>query len=449
MFQDAEEATFTNDLVGPWTSAIKKAADTPVGRLIAPFAKVNLNSMVYKLERIPIVNFSVAKSRRELFSLDPAVRQRAIGKLSFASSSLTALGGWLHSMDSITGTPPRGGHKWRFYEQSGHLPSSIKVGDTWVEYRAETPVGGILNLVANSALLIDAMDGTDPQMNSDIGQAAISLVAELYNPEFLTDSLTMLVDAVKAGDVKGAKAAMSLGANVASTFAPYSSFARSLNRSFEANKGKKEVFTPHSPLNSFVNKMMDIYAPWLLTPKLNILGQEIRHKDGLGPDILSPFGVRYEEDKNPVITEMDRLGQGASFYKSINTFQEADLVKVEADDAVTYSTVGYTVTDPRNGDPIRLDPAQRNELIQATAGLHLGKGNTLEDLLAKVMKSSSYKNAPDKAKGAIIQEIISGYRAMGTMYFVTKGGKEDHPRQKVFIKTMERRAKALLEEFAE
>lgn len=416
MYKDAEYNTFTNDVEGPILKTLENASNSPLGRLIAPFAKINLNTMSYKLERIPGLNLTLKKSREELLHSDPQIRQKALAKLGFTSTLMYGLATQLLGTDSITGVGVNDKSKFKIFEQSGRLQGAIKVGDDWIEYRRETPMGGILSMFADYAQIRDAADGTNDKYLEDTLSAYASILMEAYNPEYLTESVGELFQAMTQGDAKKVRNVL---AGVAESFAPYSGFFRNAMRQATAEGGiKRETTNPGDFVETILAKLKNIYAPQMNAVKKNILGYPMHHKTGLGPDIASPFGINQETD-NPVIQELARLA-GAHHLVNPKT-------AIEFDNQLDDSFISVTMPPKslkRNiggvaNQSVRLDLNEYSDLIEYTSGRakEFG-GNTLEKTLSGMIKSDSYKSAPFRMKGIMVKRIIEAYRAQGTAAYL-------------------------------
>lgn len=437
MYKDAEDATLTGDVEGKTMKALLSLGETPLGKIISPFAKINLNAMNYKLERIPGLNLLMENYRAEWNNIDPQIRQRARAKMGFASSTMAGLGMWLHGSDSITGTGPKDSKKWQLFEQQGRIQGAIRIGDEWVEYRKETPFGSILSMVADIAELNDVTDGNE-LMVADFAAATTSIVASIYTPEFLVDNGSKLMEAMAKGDVSSAQKLIGMGAEIATTFAPYTALARQANRQLtESGAIKRETNDPTSIYETMKNQIFNIYAPDSLAVKRNILGAPIYHKHGLGPDLVTPFGVS-TETQNPVIQELARLS-GTNNIVNPNKLdrEEAGL----GDEFITVQMPPRAINKNIGGESVAmpLRPAEYEKLVQYTSGNHPAfRGKTLEKALAKEIGSRRYKSLPMKEQGLIVSKIIREFRKDGTeLYMAENSGdlKDSANKVKNVIKT--------------
>lgn len=420
MFKDAEYNTFTNVPQGKLLGTLDSfSRDNPVISLISPFARTNINSLNYRMERIPGVGLLTASLKKEMNSASPAVRQRVLAKQTFAATAMVALGGYLHSRDAIIGSGPANSQRWKFFDQAGYQRNSIRVGDTWVEFRNETPLGGILSLVASVAELNDIND--DEAMTSDYGLVATSIVGQLVNPDYLTSSLGELMYALTTEDANKAKSIIETGGSVASQFLPYSALIRGVQRELvEGGMIKREVADPNGAFGGVIstlqNQILGIYQPNALAMRRDLLGNPMMHKHGLGLKLISPFGAM-DENKNPVIQELakltgkSKLVVGAPKFGGQSGF-DSDFITITMPPRV----VSRKVAD--RDQKIKLTPDQYEKLVQYSAGIHPKVDKTLEQTLSDTFKSDTYKKSSFRSQGVIVKEIINTYRRVGKSLFL-------------------------------
>ena len=420
MFRDAEYNTFTNTPTGSIAGTLDRfSRENPVVNLISPFARTNINSLTYKLERIPGVGRITDTLKKELNHVSPAIRQRAQAKQAFAATTLIALGGYLHSRDAIIGNGPTQSERWKFFDQMGYQRNSIKVGDEWVEFRSETPLGGILSLVASLAELRDISD--DEEMVQDFGLVATSIVGQVFNPDYLTSSIGDLMSALANNDAKSAKDILNTGASVAQQFLPYSALIRGIQRELvEGGMIKRETQDPNGVfgglVNTFQNQVLSIYQPSALAVRRDILGHPMKHKHGLGMAIISPFGA-LEENQNPVMQELAKLSGSTKMVTTAPKFGDqggfdSDFITIQ----MPSRTIELGVADRTQKK--KLTPDQYEQLVRFSAGVYEGSQRTLEDTLKQVFSTDGYKKSSFRAKGVIAKEVINSYREVGKALFL-------------------------------
>lgn len=430
MYHDAEVATFTNEVQGPVLKSLSTAANTPLGKLVAPFANVNLNVMSYTLQRVPVARWTLKQSRQEIFSSNPEVRQRASAKMLLSSGTLGSLAFYLHSKDAIIGSGTTNNDKRRFMEANGYQVGSVKIGDNWVEYRKETPVGAILSFMADMAALTDALPEDEQYVVDDLGKMLVATVSQLYNPEFLTDSVAQLSEAFVNPDKKAGKAAMEYGAKTATSFLPYSAAFRHFNRAFGDGE-KSETYTPASILNTTMNQINEIYRPYLNATKRNIIGQPIMHKQGLGHQIINPFGVT-PESKDPVTKELARLADVGNVVgdikgsrplgKSGSTMESKDI------GLGVFKMPPKSIVDPMTRETVKLSTSDYEKLVLYVAGVDFEEtenglkakaltSKSLQHKLKDIIEKPYYKNKSDALKIDMLKTMINGYKQMGITKF--------------------------------
>ncbi len=461
MYKDAEYSTFTKDIPSikttkngkvtttvPLTAKLQDISNVPVMKLVAPFAKININNMLYKFERIPFVRQLMPDIRANLNSLDPAVRQLQEGKMVTASVIVGGAAAYLHSSDAIIGSGPKDSSKYKIYEQAGRLRDSITITNhttgkvSQIEYRRETPIGGILGFVADMADLTDMVMGTNDQIIADTTAVGMSIVAQLYNPDYLTSSFSTLFEAMAKGDVNSASTVLGkVGGDIALQFAPYAGAARAYNRNLtEAGSLKRETFNPADMLNTLTNRVKDIYMPSKLPFKRNILGDEMKHKAGLGPQIISPFGTQ-EQSSNLVIKELARLAGADNVIDPQTKVGKLTIPDNFINVTMPPKTIKVTVAGLEVERSLNMEEYEK--LVLYSAGKITGERGeqTLEDTLSKIMQSRDYQKMSFMAQGSIVNEIISEYRSIGKEIFVSEfiTNEEDfHKATKVFEKVLEK-----------
>ena len=425
MYKDAEYATLTNDISkGTLSRSVSDAATgTALGRLVAPYGKTNLNAMMYKFERIPVINLLLKDARANFNSVDPVVRQQQIGRTAFASTLMTALGVTLHSQDAIMGSGPKDSKKYKMYEQAGYQRDSIRVGDEWVEFQRETPMGGILSLVADLADLTDMVNGDNDQYIHDVHSVAVSMIANIYNPEFLTSNVSKLFKAMADGDVKAAKQLTNATASMFTQFVPYMGLNRDITRAFrEGGDIKREAFNPASAMDTFMNRVMSVYAPSSLAVKRNVLGDQMMHKTGLGPDLLSPFGMSKQTD-DPVMQELARVSGAEHIVNpklqikkesgEVSRFEgKSGFIDIPMPPKVLRVGTGQMAIDTR------LSLAEYEQLVIMSSEPTSSGGKDLRGKLSEVFARPSYKSMSLKAQGHMAQKIIAGYHKVGKAKFM-------------------------------
>lgn len=420
-YNESAYNTFTNKVSGQYIDSIKKFGETPLGKLIVPFMNTNLAAINYRLERVPGFNLFLNKYRSELMSSNPLIRQKAISKSLFSGATMSSLAFYLHSQDIITGNRKIDYGRGRVLDVAGRPQNSIKIGDTWIEYKRETPIGSILGMFADIADLIDVDDNRNPDLAQNLSTAAVIIASETFNPEFFTDSISDLITALKEGNVEGARNLINYTANIGTSFAPYSGFARALSKQFKTNQA--ETFNPNSVWETLVAQIKSIYLPEEFSvPKRDILGTPIPVKAGLGPDFISPIGY-VEESKDPVYKELARLsGAGDEFsLKNIETISDSEVSTTLGYLNLNMPSKSLRYNKFATGREVRLNLKQYEELIRFSSGTHENfKGPSLKDTLANLFKNNKYKNLPNSNKIMITHKVITAYQRIGREMFLAK-----------------------------
>ena len=423
-YRVGEEATFTRNVEGEISEMLYSfSKDNPIVNMFVPFARTNINVMGSTLERIPIARNFIGSYKNKINSVDPAIRQQAKAQGEFTTTMIAGLGVWLHSQDIITGTAPTKQGRWQMYEQAGYQPSSIRVGDKWVEYRPETPQGAILRLVADIAHLHDLADGENPEFVNDATAAAMVSVMELYKPEYLLDFVGSLFDAFGAEDSSTVDRLLRVGTGVAGSYSPWSGASRMIMRNYtEQGKFKREVYDPTSIMNDMWNQILNIYNPEQLAMKRNFIGHPIEHKIGLGEFIGSPLGT-VEMSSSPVIQEMARLTSASDRVLPKNLVGDVSGQQVTDTPIRPFTMPSRIIQIPGaegNLSSIRLRPAEYEKLVLYSAGIHpdIPKQNNLENTLKGVMKTRGYKQANDVVKAAMMRDVVEAFQQAGRDLYI-------------------------------
>jgi len=427
----AATQTFTNDIKNETLQKIAEFSSTPLGKLIAPFAHTNMNVLTYRLERIPGLNFLLSNYREAINSPVAAIRQKAQAKHFFTSSLAASTVYFLHSNDLITGDAPQKSSKLATMQSLGRQANSIRVGDKWLEYRRETPLGGILGIYADIAALNDAGDGRDPEFIQDAGSIATIFIANAFNPEYLTDATSKLIEAMRNEDHKAVDALLSFTGDQATSFAPYSSFMRQLNRAFFQDK-QPVTFEAGKTWETVFNKLKAVYDPRSYEiAKRNILGEHVPAKEGLGPDFISPIGMTTEV-KDPVLVELARLGGIKDVFElpSVRPFSAENAKDNERITSASYLNLAMppkTITVNRKdgtSEMLRLNIVQYDELVQYTSGIHPSlpkRYKPLRQELEELIANKRYQKASHFRQVKAVSRVISGYKEAGSKIFQAQG----------------------------
>lgn len=176
----ARYLTFTNDLGTTGAQLQRTIQSDPRLQFIAPFVRTPINIVKFAVDRSPVA-FASKKFWREL-AKGGVSRDRALARVATGS----AMGMWAMSMamdGRMTGAAPRDPGERQVFYDSGRKPYSVKVGDRWVSYGRIEPLGSILGLAADYALLKDDM--SELEQNEIAGRIVFSFAENLAHKTFL------------------------------------------------------------------------------------------------------------------------------------------------------------------------------------------------------------------------------------------------------------------------
>lgn len=372
--QAARVGTFTSPL-GRGGAAFQQAVShTPGARYIVPFMRTPINIMKYVGERTPGLNLLSANVRQE-FLAGGARRDMVLAKTTLGGS-LYALGAYLSAQGLITG----GGEKNQAAERlGGWQPYSIKVGDTYYAYNRMDPVGMFLGLAADVADLSGSVG--KEEMEGVASAAVLALSRNLVSKSYAS-GLVNLIEAIANPDTKGE----SYIRNFAASWVP--SAVNAVRK--EEDPLMREVW---SLTDALKNRIPGFSKD--LPPALNVFGEEVSYKAGLGPDILSPIATS-DAATDPSAAEIARLN---------------------IDLQLPAKTIGGG-----NGSPgIDLTPQQYHRLVKLM-GAEVGDGG-FKGAMRGLLADPAYQSLPEdpsnntymEAKEATIRKVFERYKRVAAL----------------------------------
>jgi len=252
--QYAKYNTFMDD-PGWFSSAIiRLRGKIPGGRLVVPFVNTIGNLLKRGVEMTPGVGLALAKGQNPSEVIAKQIEGAIVGFYV------------LNKCDAgeITGAAPESKTEREAFYRQGKKAWSIKIGDTWHQYRRVEPFNTV---VASCAIAYDKIkNAKDDETASEI---FINMTHDFKNN--LIDSsylqgVTRLLN--RYGQAKGALP------RTVSSLVPYSGFFRSVNRAYEAATQETAKYRDTSGwLGAF-----STVIPGLSTAaptKLNVWGEEI------------------------------------------------------------------------------------------------------------------------------------------------------------------------------
>lgn len=206
---------------------------------------------------------------------------------------------WLFDEDRVTaGVPVNPVKREQFYAE-GKLPWSIRVGDTWVQYKRWEPFATIFGFVGS---VYDALQqASTVEEGTGVFQAAASNFTQY------------LLDNTFVGGVRDLMTTHSVSdelARVPVGFVPYSSMWSWMKRGIDAWEGKRPLFEkPEDFLGKVKENLRQVDVPGLMEEpprRLNVWGEEVSIPGGILAQWL-PWKFS-QADTDPTEAELARLG---------------------------------------------------------------------------------------------------------------------------------------------
>lgn len=370
----ARKGTFTSPLGESGANLQRFIAATPGARFIMPFVRTPTNILKFAGERTPVLNMLSANVRAE-FAAGGVRRDMMLAKTT-VGGSLYALGAMLAANGTIVG----GGEKDQSAEKlGGHLPYSVKVGDTYYAFNRMDPYGMFLGLAADVS---DISGQADTAETEDLVSAAtLALSRNLVSKSYLS-GLINLIEGIANPESKGEKFLQ----NLAGSTVPMSGLSNAVRK--EIDPTVKEVWSMTDAIKSRIPGFSKD-----VPPQLNVFGEEVLYKGGMGPDIASP-----------VMTSNVETQEAA-----------AEIARLNLDLRPPAKTIG----GGSNGAPgIDLSPWQYHRLRQLMGNEAKVGGVGFKDAVTAMIKSEQYKALPEdphndryvEAKEKSIRTLYEGYK---------------------------------------
>ena len=381
------EITFTRDLKDPNRAGLVKVAakwnsvtnDFPFLRIVTPFVRTPTNLIAFFLNRtagaaievakggfafggqkLPVKAINrLAKSVSDDLAEKGATRADLLGRVS--TGGMFIYGATMaYEAGSITGGGPKDPERRRLMQANGWQPYSIRVGDTYINYRRLDPFANFLGAVADYNEAMAEADPKDRQtLEGVMGAALFSVARNVTNKSYLT-GLARVANVLANPERYGATY---LEQTIAS-FGPYSSLA---SQTLGNDEHDKEV---RSILDAVRSKYgLDGHGTGgfegRVETRRNIFGEKVQRAA-----IRWPWPAQYTSVKDDmVMNELNSLGHGFSPPKPVHH--------------------GIVTTDFMN------DKGQTfYDRWQEQHGLVRINGRTLKQAVKKLIKSAAYQRLP-------------------------------------------------------
>jgi hypothetical protein len=249
----AKYTTFTDE-PGKISQAVMNLRDAiPGARMVIPFVRTVGNLMKRGLEMTPGLGLGLAKGQHPAELLAKQFEGSIISALMLRKA---------HNGEITAGGPTSEAERNAFYRQKKKA-WSIKVGDTWVQYRRFEPFNTVLASAASAYEgIVRAKD------EEDATRVFTNLVNDVKN-NLIDASYLQGVSQVldRYGKLDAAPK------RIATSLVPFSGFWRSVNRSYEAAmEGSAKIYDNDSWLATFGQVIPGLYK--LSEPELNVWGEE-------------------------------------------------------------------------------------------------------------------------------------------------------------------------------
>ena len=402
----AEEVTFTKrGAEGTIQRSVERfVKDHPSMRLILPFVTTPTNIIKFFGQRAfgiagfaegaiknldetaPELSKAYLQITRELYSPDPFLRAQAEGKIAMGLSVLgTAVG--LHSAGMITGQGAKDEKERALKQATGWQPYSfrIKIPGTdkyqYISYQRFDPLATFFGIVADFA----DKATEDPAGSRDwvnfIGSAiGVALSKNITSKSYLT-GIEQVMDAINQPD---RKMSQFFGTRLGSLVVP-SLVGQAIPM------GDPVMREARTLMDNVLKRVPGVSQR--LDPKRNILGEEIKRPEAVGPDYISPLFVSTEK-KDKVMDELANLKY---------SFSLPPVIEKGGIDLYSYKNAsGQSAYD---------------RYLELTGKVTIGR-KTLRDALSKLISTRSYQALPadaveglDSPRIAELRRVISKYRA--------------------------------------
>lgn len=417
-FKSIDEArlnTFTNERGQFSEDLIRTVHSHPVGRVVLPFLRTNLNMAEYASQRIPLLNYLSPQMRADM-AAGGARADLAQAKLAWGFS-LMAITSGLAAQGVITGRGPKDPKALDALKSTGWRPNSLKIGDTYYSYNRVEPFGTILGMAADWTELAGQAVAQDMDV-SDMALAAASTAANISSAENLVESVVQFGEFVTDPEKNAKKYLSNLGASIVPAW--LRQFAREggdVKRNVKADTFKLDAARGRyvSDDNLFQETLNRIRAsiPGYaddLPAQRNMFGEVVTYDPGVGVDIASPIYASKTID-SPIRTEMAKLSLNGKGFEMPNEF----------------------ITTKMGAIP--LSPQQYEKYVELSAGIGLkapGFKRKLEDELNYQLKnnfpsvavSERYKKL-DEWRYAMIRDIIGKYRKAASIQMIAEEFSDD------------------------
>lgn len=234
----------------------------PMGRAVIPFVNTLTKILTRGIEMTPVFGV-VQRQMSPVKTRDPIIETAA--KQLEGTIALMILLTLFWDDDRITGAPPKEKGKRDAFYRAGKRPYAFKVGDTWIQYTRWSEPFSIT--IANIVAFRDGLKDDDPDL--DPAERIITIgwqVADAILSNSFAENLRRITE-------REGRGLMNFINRLPSTFVPFSSFLRVVQRTYEAGKEGGVVLRER---NNMMAHLAD-NIPWWEDPpaRIDAFGEEI------------------------------------------------------------------------------------------------------------------------------------------------------------------------------
>lgn len=387
--------------------------NNPFLRFFVPFYRVPTNLVRYSFDRFPGLGLL---SKRNLEALSAGGREADLALARQAEGAMAAgsLGYLIYSgAIEVDGGGPRDPELRKMWQQAGHLPDSIKIGNHRVGFGRMEPYGSYLGVVADAAEIYGELS---PDQRGELAAALALAFGKNFTDKTYAKGFHDFLDALMANDEKTLTEKLTRLAEQPAVDMASPTFLNQLrphsDREVKEIKSMLDMWKSRIPGYS-----KDVY------PRQYLNGDPVLLPHFLGPEALSI--VPYEKIKSDPVA------------KVLTDFGMKKLMHVSP---VPWTVEGHTANlfgdpDPKAGVTLtskqhyRLAAAAGNYLkipasrLDPNGELGLKSGSYgMWDTLGAIIQSPKYKALPtDQARADLMTKVIHKYRKLAIDAMTVKG----------------------------
>ena len=284
----AASGTFTKELEGVALAVDEFIGEAnnyiPVARVVVPFFKTKANIVTEVIQRSPFAPL-ISKQFRTAWSAGGKSQNEALAKVVTGTTTLGVLA-WMASQGRISGVGSENLEIQRAMKDNKTvaLPTSIKVGDTWVSVVGLDPLASMVNAASFASKASGHLEAGEYQ---ELVVAIAANLGALLSPEEMTDSMT---DALTI--FRGDRGYADVLAQLPSRFTPAAGIVTDIRQTIDPTT-RQSTLGQIKDFNDFMETVKMRYKNQIpyysktLSAQRNVWGETLEIPDGLGPDAVS------------------------------------------------------------------------------------------------------------------------------------------------------------------